>query len=277
MADKKLKNHCGICNRETNHDVIGIHTVVGDSDEYNYKLEHAVVKCCGCESVSFRKALHDYEAVFQTGEDEWDYDLTVDIYPKKTRGHIDVSDAPEMVGSIYNETCNAFSDGSHTLAGIGFRATIEAICNDQNIAGKDLYTRINNLAIKGLISKKDSTRLHSIRFLGNDAAHEIKKPTLKNLEAALTIIEHLLTTIYLIDSETKGKLQEVIDNYNHFEELLLKKIKNFNPTDELPIQKLFGIDARLLTGSTKSFEKQLMVEIATGRFTGLSVNPPKLR
>ncbi|WP_140386550.1 DUF4145 domain-containing protein, partial [Vibrio parahaemolyticus] len=67
-------------------------------------------------------------------------------------------------------------DEAYTLAGIGFRATIEAVCNDQSIQGKELSTRINNLASNGLISKKDSTRLHSIRFLGNDAAHDIKVP-----------------------------------------------------------------------------------------------------
>ena len=271
MAEKKLKNYCRTCNRETNHDVIGINSEVGNPDEYNYKLEHSIVKCCGCEAVSFRKAFHDYENVFQIDEDEWDYDITVDIYPKKTKSHIDVSNAPEVVRSIYNETCNAFSDGSHTLAGIGFRATIEAICNDQEIVGKELYTRINNLATKGLISKKDSIRLHSIRFLGNDAAHDIKKPTLKNLEAALTIIEHLLTTIYLIDSETKGKLQEVIDDYRCFEKMLLEKINYLKPADELPIQKIFGADARLLAGSTRSFEKQLIIAISTGRFTKLAV------
>jgi Domain of unknown function (DUF4145) len=271
MTEKTVKNHCAKCNGETNHEIIGIHSETGEPDTYHCKIEHAVVKCCGCESVSFRKAFHDYENVFQIDDDEWDYDLSVEIYPKKARGHLDVSNAPEIVQSIYGETCSAFSDGSHTLAGIGFRATIEAICNDQGIAGKELYTRINSLAAKGLISKRDSTRLHSIRFLGNDAAHDIKKPSVKNLEAALTIIEHLLTTIYLIDSATKGRLEEVIENYNSFKSLLLKKLIDFKPADAFPIQKFFGSDARLLTGSTRSFEKQLIKEISTGEFVGLQV------
>jgi hypothetical protein len=271
MTDKKVKNHCAACNITTNHDVIGIHSETNDPDTYHCKTEHAVVKCCGCETVSFRKAFHDYETVFQTGDDEWDYDLSVEIYPKKARGKLDVRNAPEVVQSIYGETCSAFSDGSYTLAGIGFRATIEAICNDQNVAGKELNTRINNLANKGLISKRDSVRLHSIRFLGNDAAHDIKKPSAGSLAAALTIIEHLLTTIYLIDSETKGKLEEVIDDYKKFEDLLLRKIGEFNPLDEFPIQKFFGTDARLLTGSVRVFENQLLHEISKGNFKLLAI------
>lgn len=268
---KTVKNHCASCDGQTNHEVIGIHSESGDVSEYHFMLEHAVVKCCGCESVSFRKAFHDYENVHQIGDDEWDYDLTVDIFPKKARGKLDLQHAPEVVKSIYEETCNAFSDGSHTLAGIGFRATIEAICNDQEIAGKELHSRINNLAVKGLISKKDSTRLHSIRFLGNDAAHDIKKPSVETLTAALTIIEHLLTTIYLIDKQIKGKLDEVIIEYSVFEKMLEKKIKVFAGEDEYPIQKFFGNDARLFTGSTKLFEKQLIQEIGKGKFIGLRV------
>lgn len=271
MSEKRVKNYCATCDGQTNHDVVGIHSEDGDSYHYHCRTEHAVVKCCGCETVSFRRAFHDFETVFQISEDEWDYDLSVEVYPKKPKGRLDVSGAPDPVQNIYGETCRAFSDGSYTLAGIGFRATIEAICNDQGITGKELSTRINNLATKGLISKKDSVRLHSIRFLGNDAAHDIKKPSVASLEAALAIIEHLLTTIYLIDQETKGKLEEVINEYSKFEALLLKKLDGFNPADELPLQGLFGGDARLLTGSTRAFEKQLLVEIGKKNFTRLSV------
>lgn len=272
MSNKSVKNHCATCNRETNHNVIGIHSVTNDPNEYHCMTEHAVVKCLGCETVSFRKAFHDYESMYPISDDDWDYDLSVEIYPKKARGNLDLQFvAPEVVRSIYDETCSAFSDGSYTLAGIGFRATIEAICIDQNISGKELSTKINNLSAKGLISKKDSIRLHSIRFLGNDAAHDIKKPTPASLEAALTIIEHLLTTVYLLDSKTKGKLEEVIDAYEIFEKMLREKLKLFNVGDEFPIQKFLGKDIRLLNGSTRSLENQLISEISKGNFKRLKV------
>jgi hypothetical protein len=193
------------------------------------------------------------------------------VYPKKPKGTLDLSDAPEIVSDIYSEACNAFRDESYTLAGIGFIATIEAICNDQKIEGKELSTRINNLTAKGLISKKDSLRLHSIRFLGNDAAHDIKKPTYSILDAALTIIEHLLTTVYILDSKTKWKLEEIIEEYQKFERLLESKLNNFSIGDEFPIPKFLGKDIRLLNGSTKILETQLIAEIGKGNFTRLAV------
>lgn len=271
MSSEQIKNYCGNCNRETNHKIIGKHDDTTDPDIYHCMIQHAVVQCKGCDHVSFRKAFHDYEAGYPGDDGEWDHPVDIEVFPKVKKGNLDLSDAPEIVQSIYNESCSAFADEAYTLAGIGFRATIEAICNHQSIKGQELSTRINNLASSGLISKKDSTRLHSIRFLGNDAAHDVKKPNIKSLEAALTIIEHLLTTIYLLDSSTKGKLEEVIEEYQRFEALLLEKITIFASGDEYPIQKFLGKDMRLLNGSTKKLEQQLIANIANGSIANISI------
>jgi hypothetical protein len=271
MSTKPIKNFCSRCRLETNHDIIGKHEEIVPPDFYHCMTQHAVVQCRGCETVSFRRAFHDYEGGYPDEYGEWDYPISVEVYPKEPKGTLDLSDAPEIVSSIYNESCSAFKEESYTLAGIGFRATIEAICNDQSIKGLELSTRINNLSSKGLISKKDSVRLHSIRFLGNDAAHDIKKPSKQSLDAALTIIEHLLTTVYILDSKTKGKLEEVIEEYQKFEALLTSKLKNFHAGDEYPIQKFLDKDIRLLNGSTRMLEQQLIAEISNGKFKLLSI------
>lgn len=271
MPNEKVKNYCSVCGHETHHEIVGKHEESVDPNIYHCMTQHAVVQCRGCDTVSFRKTFHDYENVFPDDNGDWEHSITVDVYPKKPKGTLDLSDAPEIVRDIYNEACNVFRDESYTLAGIGFRATIEAICNDQNIEGKELSTRINNLTAKGLISKKDSLRLHSIRFLGNDAAHDIKKPKEGTLDAALTIIEHLLTTVYILDSKTKGKLDEIIEEYQRFENLLDGKLNIFSVGDEFPISKFLGKDIRLLNGSTKSLEIKLMAEIGSGKFKRLAI------
>ena len=193
------------------------------------------------------------------------------MFPKQNKGNISTFHLPNIVERIYDETCDAYRDGARTLAGIGFRATIEAICNDQNIKGKELSTRINNLASNGLISKKDSVRLHSIRFLGNDAAHDIKTPKKSALEAALIIVEHLITTVYIIDSESEGQLDKVIQEYENFENLLSSKLIDFQSGDEYPLQKYLAKDIRLLTGSIKALEKRLQAEIGKNEFTKLKL------
>lgn len=265
-----VKNPCGSCDQRTNHEVVGQHTFSSDPDEYHYMEEHAVVKCMGCGRVSFRVAYHDYESAFPVGDDDWEVPISIETYPKVHRSEVDLRHLPGVVDRIYSETCAAYRDRAFTLAGIGFRATIEAICNDQGIAGKELSTRINNLASKGLISKKDSTRLHAIRFLGNDAAHDIKTPSESSLAAAQTIVDHLLTTVYVLDQTSKGGLEFVIEEYPNFEKLLLKKLEDFNAGDEFPIAKFLGKEMRLISGSSKQLEKMLGAEIGKGNFARLT-------
>ena len=227
------------------------------------------MKCCGCGRVTFRREYHDLDGAYPDEHNEWTVPSEIETYPKACAGNIEIKHLPSIVESIYTETCDAYRDGALTLAGIGFRATVEAICNDQGITGKELSTRINNLASKGLISKKDSTRLHSIRFMGNDAAHDIKKPSKKSLRAALIIVEHLITTVYIIDQESAGKLDAIIEEYSKFEVLLDKKLEEFSTGDEFPLPKFLGKDMRLISGSTKDIEKSLDTRIGKGEYKKL--------
>lgn len=262
-------NYCNSCKRKTYHTVEGEHNEESKADYNQYKLSHRIVKCKGCNTVSFRQEYHDFEQAWKDEMGEWDYPLEVEIYPRATKENISKAHLPDLVDEIYTEACAAYSQKSLILAGIGLRATIEAICNDQSIGGKELSTRINNLVSKGLISKKDSLRLHSIRFLGNDAAHEIAKPSEKSLRAALTIVEHLLTTVYILDGESKGQLISIIEDYPAFEDALMRNIEKLQPGDEFPLVHILGKDFRRLNGSTKALEGELNKRIGTGEFAML--------
>lgn len=263
----ELRNHCNTCRRVTYHTVEGQHDKDSTDEHDQYMVSHKIVKCRGCKTVSFRREYHDYNNAFQDEQGEWDYPLDVNIYPMATKGSLTKYHLPDLVDEIYTEACAAYGQNSLILAGVGLRATIEAICNDQNITGKELSTRINNLVSKGLISKKDSLRLHAIRFLGNDAAHEITKPSNKQLRAALTIVEHLLTTVYILDGESKGALISVIEDYPVFEETLIEHVRKLEQNDEYPLVKILGRDYRRLNGSTKPLENELDKRIGTGEFT----------
>ncbi|WEJ21680.1 DUF4145 domain-containing protein [Pseudomonas sp. SD17-1] len=264
-------NHCDSCNRKTNHHVEGKHLYQSNSHyDYHYGVEHSIVKCRGCNCVSFRVVEYDYEGAYPDENEDWIVPESVEIFPGPSKSKLDIRHVPDTVGNIFNESCQAFSSGSYTLAGIGFRATIEAICNDLNISGKELSTRINLLSSRGFISKKDSMRLHSIRFMGNDAAHDVKKPSITSLQAALTIVEHLLTTVYILEKESSGKLESIIDDYANFEKLLNEKLSTCVTGDEIPLAKILGKDVRLISGSSKIIEDELHRRIGKKEYTKLS-------
>lgn len=274
MTDKtkEIYHPCSSCNRETWHSILFSHV----DSEYEYRVDtaHEVVQCCGCKTISFRKVVIDYESSYPIDDDEWHIPQDVYCYPSILKGHKEISDVwdlPDVVRNIYTQSLQAIKDNSNILAGIGLRATIEAICNEQNISGKTLDKRIDGLARGGLISQKDAERLHAIRFLGNDAAHEIKKSNGKNLLIALRIIEHLLVNIYILDNEADGSLDTIIKTSEHFIKFLNQKLVGATSGDEIPLAKIFGKDMRRFHGYFTSHEQYLISQIKSGSFTKLSI------
>lgn len=178
---------------------------------------------------------------------------------------------PEVVRIIYLETVAAIYEGSLILAGLGLRGTIEAVCNDQNVGGGSLDKMIKNLVTKGLISKKDGERLHAIRFLGNDAAHEIKKPKHEQITVAIKIVKHLIASVYTLKQEAEGKLETLISEYDEYVSLIDEKLKSRKAGDELPIAAILGRDIRRIGENRADLEKRLSLEVAAGAHPALTL------
>jgi hypothetical protein len=268
-----VRSPCSSCQQQTKHEVRCVHEITGDED-YSFLARYMVVECRGCGKVSFRYLYRDYEQAFPISDDEWDVPEDVETYPKVLDSHRELDGihrVPDLVSSVYEETLTAIREGAGILAGLGLRGTIEAICNEQNITGRNLEVRITKLATQGLISQKDSERLHAIRFLGNDAAHEIIKPGKKQIAVALKIIDHLIVSVYILGAEADKALDTVVSEYEKFLELLRPKLKSFKSGDELPLAKLLERDVRRVQGGLSAFETQLIADISAGKFTTLTV------
>lgn len=233
-----------------------------------------VIRCRGCEKISFRYVFSDFEGAYPVSDDEWEVPRTIKTYPRFIKDHKTLDGThcvPDLVKEIYEETLLAIQEEAATLAGLGLRGTVEAVCNERQITGRDLKTRISKLAIQGWISQKDAERLHAIRFLGNDAAHEIKRPTKEQIEVALRIIEHLIVTVYILDDAARGSLDTMISSYEDFKSLLINKISVYKSGEELPLAKLLGKDVRRIEGAMTSMESQLIAEIQSGGFSKLTI------
>ena len=105
--------------------------------------------------------------------------------------------------------------------------------------------------------------------MGNDAAHEIKKPNTIQLSVALKIVEHMLSSVYILEEQTEGNIDTLITEFAQFEKILNKKLEQFNSGDELPIMKLFGRDVRRIKNSLPDLETELIKQINAGTITNL--------
>jgi hypothetical protein len=229
----------------------------------------------GCENKSFKYLFRDIDGAYPTDDDHWVVPEIIELYPKFNIDHHAPDGlygaVPELVREIYQESLLAIQEDALTLAGLGLRGTIEAICNDLKITGRNLGIRISRLATQGVISTKDAERLHAIRFLGNDAAHEIKKPTKDQISVALKIIDHLIQSVYILQSEAAGSLDTIVTQVDELKNLLQKHLKNFKAADEFPLAKFLGKDTRRLGTSASQLETQLILEINSGAYKALAV------
>lgn len=251
MTTKKVNSYCSNCEQYTNQNVLAeqVETHRGD---YTCNQIYQIIECLGCDTKSFRNVFQDIEQAFQIPDGEWEVPTSITVYPKFIKNHrsLDGEDyLPSTVRQIYKEALLAFQEGAFILTGLGLRGTVEAVCKDLKIIGQNLEIKITQLAMAEYISRKEAERLHGIRFMGNDAAHETKKPEETQVLAALKIVEHLLSSVYIIEEETQDKIETLITEFVQFEELLNKKLKLLNIGDEIPIIGIFGRDIRRIKNS----------------------------
>ena len=270
---EEIKSHCRVCEGNTQHDVLCEHKE-SYREEYSCDFQYQVIRCKGCLEVSFRKVFADVEGAFPIGEDSWDVPTEITVFPKFVKGHShfsDINEVPPIVRTVYQEVLLAVQEDAKVLAGLGLRGTVEAVCNEQGIAGKSLDVRINKLVSAGLISKNDADRLHAIRFMGNDAAHDIKAPSRNAISVALDIVEHMIKSVYILEKKANGTLETALSRYDNFEQLLTEKLDAMQSGDEIPLAKIFGKDIRRIKDSLTLLEQELIRRINDGTFAKLKI------
>ncbi len=156
--------------------------------------EFSIVECMGCDSVSFLQ-------IVKLSKRSKPMHFN---YPDDSEGYYNVLSQeyvkffPKMIRGLYDEVISAFETNSVILLGVGLRALVEAICMDQSIPGNNLLKKIEALHHEGLISKSELPILDKLRIIGNNSAHKMEGLPMKKLELALGIVNHILTSIYIL-------------------------------------------------------------------------------
>jgi hypothetical protein len=207
-----MKSYCSNCNKETNHNVISEYPVSYDDEETGIRGTdtYQIVKCNGCDSISFRQESFCSEDVDPyTGQAI----PTINLYLKVSKNDLhtkQISGIPTKIRRIYRETIDNYNNENFTLCAVGLRAIIEGICAEKGISDgpvtdaktgntsrkNTLQGKIGGLFEKSLLTKQHANILHEHRFLGNEAAHELDMPSREELKLAIDIIEHTLQNIY---------------------------------------------------------------------------------
>ncbi|MFA6973161.1 MAG: DUF4145 domain-containing protein [Parcubacteria group bacterium] len=213
LSDKTIneicKLPCRMCDLGTNHIVlksIENHWLEDEAEIYGWdKFE--IVKCQGCDQISFRSITscsEDYATDCETGD--MIYLEREKLYPGRIIGRKSLDDVyflPFEIRGMYNETHGAMCAKLNVLSGAGVRILVESICKQQNAEGKDLEKRIDDLVLKGVLTNQEAETLHGTRMLGNRSVHEIITPKDVELDIAMDIVENLIRKVYIIPKKAE--------------------------------------------------------------------------
>lgn len=248
---KTQKIFCDACRKETNHNPV-FSQVVHDEElpedglPYGYHYwgttTHILFQCLGCDNITYCQSFHDPSMVHEINDELIPYS-TRSYYPPSTRAEfinsLLINKLPSKISNLYKEVKAAIENKLYILASAGLRAIIEGTYIDKKLSQqRDLEKKIDNLFKEGLLTKNDAERLHSIRFLGNNAIHELDTPKENQIKIALDIVNHYLKSIYYPDDEVLRNLDTQINTYQRFILVLAKHINQNMVGEVLSIKEI---------------------------------------
>ncbi len=209
MSDeaKKLKAHCNDCGRETNHLVVAADEESGEEDMVEWSVTHEMLKCQGCDGVTFRKRTwlsewDDYEyggpgpfpqIVGRTPgiKDEY-FPPAVSRDEPSWADHLDANPR-ELLSEIYL----ALHSDSRRLATMGARSLIDMVILDKVGDQRSFVRGLDALESEGFLSPRNREVLEAALDAGHAAIHRGHSPTAKELDQVMDIVESLLQAMFV--------------------------------------------------------------------------------
>lgn len=212
---KRLKTFCPPCSQKTNHEVIHEyykHYTPQNTPEMGIDSAEGtwqIVRCMGCESVSFREfwlTSEDYHPIRGPEGTEKRYPSVGpdDLYEQR------YTLLPERIRRIYQEIISTYNNGNVTACGGLIRSIIEGIANEcadsfnlldikKVPKGMGIIEwKVSRLVEHKILSESHGDILHESRVLGNLAIHELEAPKQKELRKLIRIIEFTLNLVFEI-------------------------------------------------------------------------------
>lgn len=194
---------CKDCDRETRHCVCAeVAWRCSDRGLVDWLIASEIIQGQECITDSFCREYscsEDIDHDPHTRESE--YEVTKNFYPSHTAGRREVDNShyvPKTVYPIYREAIAAHVSQLPILVGFAVRAISEEVCCDKQIVGVNPEEKIDDLSADGLITQEAAKLLHSLRFMGNHAAHKIIAHTPSEPNTALDIVDILLQNVYVL-------------------------------------------------------------------------------
>jgi len=224
LKGKTVSTFCNKCQKSINHQVLmdycesGKEIIDSEPDILHGRIDYTahfsndyqIIKCFGCNTISYRSDNYfsEYQDNFNggTGNGTWE-----ERYPLPIRRiEKDYKCLSSFLKQIYKETIFTYNNKVFILCAAGIRAILEGICKDKDIIEGKLNEKIKKMREQNFIIPLHEDVLHKLRFLGNEALHDLQTPAEEEIVSALDIIEHIIESLY----EIVGKSENIKRNGN---------------------------------------------------------------
>ena len=221
MSDNKISSYCNKCGQDTNHEVLYCEeskTSTGYRIKFQRDYRYEMIKCLGCDAISFRRV--------ETIPDFFDADVedveNVDYYPPRVARRSPEwlsdyagwnltggEDIPATIIDILKEIYEAVHNNSKHLVAMGVRAVIEAIMVDKVVDQGTFGKNLDALKKADYLSVRQEMVLSTILEAGHAAIHRGWQPTDDQISTLLDITESLIESIYVHELRAE-RLEKVI-------------------------------------------------------------------
>lgn len=189
-------SHCNECGRETRHDVVhraDRHRTY-DVDRYSVEVSSVwdVLQCRGCEEVTLRRV--DWCSEDDPGSDPSPATYFPPRVSRRKPAWASHYDLPAEYPGLLEEVYTALHADSRRLAMMGARSLIDAVIR-RNAGDQENFKKgLDALAEKYLISEQDRGIIEAAIEAGHASAHRGHKPTPKDVNVVIDIVERLIHT-----------------------------------------------------------------------------------
>jgi Domain of unknown function (DUF4145) len=191
---------CLACQNNTQHHVVLSLARRSEDADWCCIENYQIIQCRGCGSPTFRYERLDPNcgSIHEETGQQYPQSEVVLYPPRETKSQVEnACFLPSAVQSIYREVLRVLVASTPVLAAIGLRTLIEVACRDLGVTG-NLKGMIDDLVADGRLRAEEAEVLHQLRDAGNASAHETRVFTQAELIQALRMVEHILTTVYLL-------------------------------------------------------------------------------
>jgi hypothetical protein len=129
------------------------------------------------------------------------------IFPMRTKS-ISPEHVPDAAADAFLEGAENAKDGRYSSAVMMFRRAIDVGTKvfEPTIDVHNLGKRIDKLATEGRITEDLKDWAHKIRLEGNEAVHDLPKPTKEQTEELQLFTELVLTYLFTLPAKVRANL-----------------------------------------------------------------------